>query len=335
MNLQQLKYVKALVEEGSFVGAANRCGVTQPTLSNGITQLEVEMGGRLFRRTTRSVRMTPYGEQLLPHVIDVLAAFDQLIALSKSAAQKSAPVQVGISPLIGIRRAEEILSRFRGKHPDVEVVYRESNFRVLHDLLRRRLIDLVITPYDPAVSVDADFVRLSLESDHLAFVPMAADRAKWASVDSVSPSDIAQETFVLVPDGCGLACATRRMFESNSLALRRYAGEASSYSAVLEWADLNLGSGILPMSKIPSDMTCAIPVLENGHPVAIEYYVLGKPSTISPELFSQLWDSLLEAKIMLKQGSPSPATYEAPPNHADAPQDSNIRVLRRRTSPAS
>lgn len=335
MNLQQLKYVKALVEEGSFVGAANRCGVTQPTLSNGITQLEVEMGGRLFRRTTRSVRMTPYGEQLLPHVIDVLAAFDQLVSLSKTAAQKTAPIQVGISPLIGIRRADEILSRFRGKHPGIDVVYRESNFRVLHDLLRRRMTDLVIAPYDPAESVDADFVRLSIECDPLVFVPVASERPKWEGVESVTPSDIVQETFVLVPEGCGLTCATRRMFESNNLVLRRYAGEASSYSAILEWTNLNLGSGILPMSKIPHGTPCCIPVLQNGHPVAIEYYALGKPSTISPQLFSQLWDSLLEAKIMLKQVLPAPATYEAKPAPAEPAPDSNVRVLRRQPSPAS
>lgn len=315
MNLQQLRYVKAVVEEGSFVAAANRCVVTQPTLSNGVAQLEMELGNRLFRRTTRSVRLTPYGEQLLPYISEVLRAFDELTMMSKATTSKASTIQVGFSPIVGIRRTEQILSRFRSKHPDVEVVYRESNFRDLHDLLRRRQADLIICPYETSIAMEADFVRLALESDPLVFVPRAATRDQWSEHESVSPADIADESFVLVPDGCGLTCATRRVFDSNKLSLRRYSGEASSYGAMLEWANLDLASGILPLSKVDAETTPYVPLMQNGHPIVIDYYALGKPSTISPHLFSQLWDSLLEAKMVLRS-TPSEAAFSGAGSHA-------------------
>lgn len=303
MNLQQLRYVKALVEEGSFVGAASRCAVTQPTLSNGIAQLEVELGSRLFRRTTRSVRLTPYGEHILPNIIEVLRAFDELTAVSKSAALKAPTVHVGFSPIIGIRRTEQILSRFRAKHPDVEIVFRESNFRELYDLLRRRQLDLILCPCDSNVALDAEYVRLAIESDPLVFVPRASAKAQWANIESVTPGDIASETFVLVPDGCGLSCATHKIFEANKLGLRRYSGEASSYAAVIEWANRDLGSGILPISKLEGEQAAYVPLIQNGHPIVIDYFALGKPSTVSAALFSRLWDSLLEAKVMVRSAA--------------------------------
>ena len=54
MNFRQLLgYVRALAETKSFVRAAEQCGVTQPTLSNGVAQLEDELGQKMFNRTTR------------------------------------------------------------------------------------------------------------------------------------------------------------------------------------------------------------------------------------------------------------------------------------------
>lgn len=65
MNLSQLRYVKAVAETGSFTQAAEQCYVTQPTLSNGIAQLEQEFEERIFVRTTRIVSLTPFGEHIL------------------------------------------------------------------------------------------------------------------------------------------------------------------------------------------------------------------------------------------------------------------------------
>ncbi len=78
MNLQQLRYVQALVEEGSFLAAAARCEVSQPTLSHGIARLEASLGQRIFRRTTRSVSLTAYGQLILPSIIDALNAFERI-----------------------------------------------------------------------------------------------------------------------------------------------------------------------------------------------------------------------------------------------------------------
>src|SRR6516165_5884972 len=74
MNLGQLEFAVAVADKRSFTGAAGQCHVTQPTLSNGIAQLEDELGGRLFVRTTRTVSLTPLGTHLVPYIREVLVA---------------------------------------------------------------------------------------------------------------------------------------------------------------------------------------------------------------------------------------------------------------------
>lgn len=294
MNLQQLRYVRALVEEGSFVAAAARCAVTQPTLSNGVAQLEAELGQRIFRRTTRSLSLTPSGERLLPAVLETLKAFDKIKDLAMQVGPSKTSVHIGISPVVGIAQAQDALEAFRGMQPDIEIVYREGNLQSLCDALKAAELDLVFAPMDGDCSSLANCVYQQICSEPLMFLPRQGDAKRWKGRNTVELKEIAEETFVLVPGACGLTQVTRRVFEKASLSLHRYPGEASSYLVVQEWSALGLGSAILPASKIATDAesSAAISIVDHGKTVTIDYYALGKPNTVAPEIFSELWSSL-------------------------------------------
>ena len=67
MNLRDLKYIIAVAETHHFGKAAERCFVSQPTLSGQIKKLEEELGVVIFERTSRSVEITPVGQSILVH----------------------------------------------------------------------------------------------------------------------------------------------------------------------------------------------------------------------------------------------------------------------------
>ncbi|NCC29858.1 MAG: LysR family transcriptional regulator, partial [Gammaproteobacteria bacterium] len=67
MNLRDLKYILAVAETRHFGRAAERCFVSQPTLSGQIKKLEEELDVVIFERTNRSVEVTPVGEAILGH----------------------------------------------------------------------------------------------------------------------------------------------------------------------------------------------------------------------------------------------------------------------------
>lgn len=91
--------------------------------------------------------------------------------------------------------------------------------------------------------------------------------------DEVTLKSLAGDTFVMVPDRCGLARRTRELFASARVSLKVYAGEALGYHVMQEWAALDLGSAILPQSQL-AERTRALPIMHGpGNPVTITYRV--------------------------------------------------------------
>ena len=76
MELAQIRYFVVLCSERNFTRAARRCGVSQPSLSNGIKALESELGGKLFERSGMS--LTPLGKSLRLHFESAVASVGQI-----------------------------------------------------------------------------------------------------------------------------------------------------------------------------------------------------------------------------------------------------------------
>lgn len=248
MNLNQLRYVKAVAETGSFTLAAEQCYVTQPTLSNGIAQLEQEFEERLFARTTRTVVLTPFGEHILPFIDKVLSAQAELLHESRNFVHPSRTVvRIGTSPLLRANWLVPMLEEFRKTNPDVEIILHEQNMAVLYRMLDEGLLDFVLGVAD---APKPSWNRAFLYGEPLYFIPRGANHLE--SKGTIRFEDIAEETFVMVPDACGLARATRALFRSHRHKLNEYPGEALSYQVLEEWASLGLGAAILPKSKLRS-----------------------------------------------------------------------------------
>jgi LysR family hydrogen peroxide-inducible transcriptional activator len=83
LSLRDLEYVETVAELKHFGRAAERCGVSQPTLSQQVRKLESYLGVSIFERTKRRVAVTPQGTILLVHIDRLLAAARQLLALGQ------------------------------------------------------------------------------------------------------------------------------------------------------------------------------------------------------------------------------------------------------------
>ena len=82
MNLRDLNYIIAVADTRHFGKAAERCFVSQPTLSGQIRKLEGELGVTIFERTNRSVRVTSISEEILLHARQMMEQADAIRSLS-------------------------------------------------------------------------------------------------------------------------------------------------------------------------------------------------------------------------------------------------------------
>ncbi|HZD88838.1 MAG TPA: LysR family transcriptional regulator [Pseudolabrys sp.] len=71
MEMQQIQYFVALCQERTFTRAAKRCGVAQPSVTNAIRSLERTLGAALFVRSSRSIKLTEFGEQIAPYFFSI------------------------------------------------------------------------------------------------------------------------------------------------------------------------------------------------------------------------------------------------------------------------
>lgn len=78
MSLEQLRYFVVVAEEEHMTRAAERLRISQPPLSRQMRALEEELGARLFRRTSRGLRLLPDGKRLLEEVRPILASLSSL-----------------------------------------------------------------------------------------------------------------------------------------------------------------------------------------------------------------------------------------------------------------
>lgn len=269
MNLSQLKYVKAVADTGSFSRASENCFVTQPSLSNAIAQLEEELGGRIFFRTTHNVSITPFGERMLPTIAAVLDAQADLVNTAKGLvdpAQKL--IRIGFCPLVNIHLLTSVLEPFKNRHQDVDIVMKECFQDDLRLKLSGNKVDVAFVPqgFEMRQAGKAEFY-----TEELYFLPSAKSLSN-SSAESVTLEQIANETFTIAGEGCGLVTALREMFRSAGLEFCQYAGHALSYSVLEDWASLGIGATILPRSKISKDnATARLLLLENDKPASVTF----------------------------------------------------------------
>jgi DNA-binding transcriptional LysR family regulator len=99
----------------------------------------------------------------------------------------------------------------------------------------------------------------------------------------VQLKDIAKETYVMVPDACGLSRATRALFRSHRRKLNEYSGEAMSYQVLEEWAALGVGAAILPKSKMTASGRAAFPITDkSGRKVTIDFEASWSRTSVQP-----------------------------------------------------
>jgi len=254
MNLSRLRFVKAAAAECSFSRAAEQCSVTQPTLSNGIAQLEEEFGGKLFSRTTRKVSLTPFGEQILPLVEAVLQAQGELEAGVKSYYDPQHQIlRIGLSPLIDTRLLAQILEPYRADHPDTDIFFKECFLGDLSDRLQKGQIDIMLRPHLTGSAPHRGLNKAVFYEEDFYYLPKQAGLSSNAEGGAVQLRAVANETFILSHDGCGLATATRKLFTDAGIKLKEYSGQTMSYQVMQEWADLGIGATILPRSRLSPD----------------------------------------------------------------------------------
>jgi LysR family hydrogen peroxide-inducible transcriptional activator len=194
MELHQLRYFVAVAHLGNFTRAAEKCFVAQPSLSQQIMKLERELGGPVFDRTGRKVRLTDRGRVFYDKAVEILAA----VEVAKRATMEDAgvgQVSVGAIPTVAPYLLPALLKRFVQQCPraEVKVVENFTEYTVQGCL---------------EGDVDLGLLALPVDDDRLAVEPLFKEELVLAMTahhrlsrkPRITMQDVSEERFVLLSE---------------------------------------------------------------------------------------------------------------------------------------
>jgi LysR family carnitine catabolism transcriptional activator len=179
LNLRQLRAFVAIGRLASFTQAAALLHTTQPALSARIRELEAALDVRLFDRSTRSVRLTQVGEDLLPIAEQVLADLGSVVEQARDvAARKTGRVTIAALPSVASGLLPAAIARLRRRHPRITVALRDAVADRVVEAIRSREVDLGVTSI---AASDPRFEITPLGTDRIVLVlprthPLASRR---------------------------------------------------------------------------------------------------------------------------------------------------------------
>jgi LysR family hydrogen peroxide-inducible transcriptional activator len=197
MNLRDLRYLVALADERHFGRAAERCFVSQPTLSAQIRKLEEYLGVSLVERQPRRVKLTEAGEKIVERARRALQEADAIVEVAKTDRDPLAGhLKLALIPTVGPYLLPQVAGPLRRALPRLKLMLYEYQTAPLLEKLRAGEIDLGIIAL-PMPTEGLESTTLYDEPFTLA-VPAAHP---LAGRDKVKLEDLKDETLLLLEDG--------------------------------------------------------------------------------------------------------------------------------------
>jgi LysR family hydrogen peroxide-inducible transcriptional activator len=197
MNLRDLRYLVALADERHFGKAAERCFVSQPTLSAQVRKLEDYLGVALVERQPKRVSLTPTGAKVVHRARILLQEADAIVELAKTDRDPLAgQLKLALIPTVGPYLLPHIVGRLKRELPRLKLMLYEYQTESLLDRLR-------------AGEIDAGILALPVPLDGLESAPLYDEpftlavpaTHPLADRDRVRIDDLRGETLLLLEDG--------------------------------------------------------------------------------------------------------------------------------------
>jgi DNA-binding transcriptional LysR family regulator len=197
MTLTELRYIVALARERHFGRAADKCNVSQPTLSVAVKKLEEELGVVLFERSAGDVRPTPIGNDVVAQAERTLAEAVRVAEIAAAGKDPLAgPLRLGVIYTIGPWLLPALVPRVKARAPQMPLYIAEGYTEVLLERLKAAELDVLVLALpieEPGLVAQPVY-----EEDFRTLVPAGHP---WASAKSLRPEQLLDEPLLMLGPG--------------------------------------------------------------------------------------------------------------------------------------
>lgn len=240
-----------VAEKKNFTRAAQALSLTQPAVSHHISQLEQELGVRLFVRGNGDLMLTPEGETVLRYVRRMKALEKKMAEELQEAGRRLTRLRIGITHTAESSIVAEVLARYTNENPGISITIVTDNINNLYDMLENFELDLAVVE---GRSTRPELSALMLDTDYLVCV--LANTHPLSRSSMITLDEIRQEKLILrLPNS-----ETRVRFESalaaigESIADFQVILEVDNVATIKDLIRKNLGISILARSACMDEL---------------------------------------------------------------------------------
>jgi LysR family transcriptional regulator, hydrogen peroxide-inducible genes activator len=243
MTITQLKYVLAVAEYQNFTLAAEKCFVTQPTLSMQIQKIEEELNIQIFDRTKKPIQLTDIGQKIVSQAKNIVNEADRIQDIVEQ--QKGfvgGEFRLGIIPTIMPTLLPMFLNNFIKKYPKVKLIIEELNTDEIITKLNNGHLDAAIAA-TPLQEEKIKEIVLYFEP-FVAYIPESHQHYQKQEIEV---ADLNLDEILLLQDGHCFRDGILNLCKNNSRnEINHFQIESGSFETLIKLADEGLGTTLLP-----------------------------------------------------------------------------------------
>ncbi|MFM1754832.1 MAG: hypothetical protein RLZZ236_1771 [Bacteroidota bacterium] len=243
MTITQLKYVLAVAEYKNFTLAADKCFVTQPTLSMQIQKIEDELSIQIFDRTKKPIQLTEIGQKIVTQAKSIVNEADRIQDIVEQ--QKGfigGEFRLGIIPTIMPTLLPMFLNNFIKKYPKVKLIIEELNTAEIITKLNNGHLDAAIAA-TPLQEEKIKEIVLYYEP-FMAYIPEGHQHYQKKEIEV---SDLNLDEILLLQDGHCFRDGILNLCRNNARnEINHFQIESGSFETLIKLANEGLGTTLLP-----------------------------------------------------------------------------------------
>ncbi|WP_339059950.1 selenium metabolism-associated LysR family transcriptional regulator [Tepidibacillus marianensis] len=292
MNFRRLHIFKIVCESETLTEAGKKLYMTQPAISQAISELESELNTPLFERINKKLLLTYAGEVLYQYSKRILNLIDEArTTIDDITNRNRGRLRIGASTTIGTYLLPHIIGQFQKKYPTVDLPFVIDNTEVIEGLIQDHQIDigLVEGPIHSKVQAKPFY------DDELYFI--CSPEHRWANKGTIEPHELESESLIMREKGSG----TREVFENvmnehNQTYQVKHV--LNNTEAIKKSVEANIGVAIISKIAVIDEMQAGkvVNVQLNGIRFVRKLHFIYHQEKYPSQLFQEFIDTVKECR---------------------------------------
>lgn len=245
-TIRQLEAFITTAECRKMSEAARQLYISQPTVSQIISELEKEYQTKLFERHAKELHITPAGTLLLKNARAIIAIHDSLKQDMKTI-NSLRPLRIGATMTVGANIMVKIISRINELYPDIDTTVNVTNTDHIEHMLLHNELDLALVE---GIITNSDIYTKPVLLDKLCII--CGKEHPFYGRTSIQPEELRDQNFILREKGSGTRSIFEHLMENRNVPYH-IKWESNSTSAIIDAVSCNLGLGFVSERSVAAE----------------------------------------------------------------------------------